>query len=60
MANCVTKEDYCNMFSMLKLSKEYGWKEQMPEAMFTSGGTICDEKIAEYESEERKKHDFRP
>lgn len=59
-ANCVTKEDYCNMFSMLKLSKKYGWKEQMPEAMFTSGGTICDEKIAEYESEERKKHDFRP
>lgn len=59
-ANCFTKEDYGNMFLMLKLGKEYGEKTQMPEAMFSCGGTICDEKIAEYESEERKKHDFQP
>lgn len=59
-SNCVTREDYGNMFSMLKLGKEYGEKAQMPEAMFSCGGTICAEKCAEYESEERKKHDFRP
>lgn len=59
-SNCVTREDYGNMFSMLKLGKEYDEKVQMPEAMFSCGGTICAEKCAEYESEERKKHDFRP
>lgn len=59
-SNCVTKEDYGNMFSMLKLGKEYGEKAQMPESMFSCGGTICAEKCAEYESEERKKHDFQP
>lgn len=59
-SHCVTREDYGNMFSMLELGKEYGEKVQMPEAMFSCGGTICAEKCEEYESDERKKHDFQP
>lgn len=47
-------------YLLIDCDKEYGEKAQMPEAMFSCGGTICDEKIAEYESEKRKKHDFRP